>query len=330
MKFCLQNNLHCNITKNVLTLVDNYIAMKVLFLIVTILLICHLSFPATRDSCVSPVYCQGELLDTVQKAGIFNDSKTFVDMAMINSLNDTLQNFKTFMAETDNEPNKEQIRNFVHQNFRTIGELEDVIPPDFKKEPKLVKEISDPVIRNFATRVIAIWPTLTREVSHHVFEHPDSYSIIPVPNRFIIPGGRFKEYYYWDSYWIVKGLLLSDMTDTAKGMIENLLSVVDHYGFMPNGGRVYYLNRSQPPVLALMVFDYVKYTNDYEFMGNNIHILEKELNFWLKKRVTGVVKDGKTYILGHYDSESDTPRPESYIEDIETCENITGDAKVSN
>lgn len=300
--------------------------MKTLFLILTIL---HLSSPVSRESCFSPIYCQGDLLDTVQRASIFNDSKTFVDMSMINSLNDTLENFKTFMTETDNQPNPEQIRKFVYQNFRTIGELEDVVPPDFKPEPKFIREISDPVIRKFATKIIAIWPTLTREVSHHVFEQPDSYSIIPVPHRFIIPGGRFKEYYYWDTYWIVKGLLLSDMTDTAKGMIENLLTVVDQYGFMPNGGRVYYLNRSQPPVLTLMVFDYVKFTNDYEFLEKNINILEKELNFWLTKRLAEVNIDGKTYNLAHYDSESDTPRPESYVEDIETCENITGDAKVS-
>lgn len=63
----------------------------------------------------------------------------------------------------------------------------------------------------------------------------------------------FIEFYYWDSYWIIEGLLLCDMNVTAKGMIENFLSMVKRYGFVPNGGRVYYLSRSQPPMLISMV-----------------------------------------------------------------------------
>lgn len=61
------------------------------------------------------------------------------------------------------------------------------------------------------------------------------------------------EFYYWDSYWIIEGLLLCDMPVTVKGMIENFLSMVERYGFIPNGGRVYYLMRSQPPMLIPMV-----------------------------------------------------------------------------
>lgn len=61
------------------------------------------------------------------------------------------------------------------------------------------------------------------------------------------------EFYYWDSYWIIEGLLLCDMYYTARGMIENLLSMVQRFGFVPNGGRVYYLSRSQPPLLIPMV-----------------------------------------------------------------------------
>lgn len=61
------------------------------------------------------------------------------------------------------------------------------------------------------------------------------------------------EFYYWDSYWITEGMLLCDMKDTVKGMIENLLSMAERYGFVPNGGRIYYLSRSQPPLLIPMV-----------------------------------------------------------------------------
>jgi len=79
------------------------------------------------------------------------------------------------------------------------------------------------------------------------------YSILRRRYPVIIPGGRFRESYYWDSYWIVLGLLACDMTSTAKGLVQNLLDDVSTYGFVPNGGRIYYLNRSQPPLLSDMV-----------------------------------------------------------------------------
>ncbi|XP_076275803.1 trehalase-like isoform X2 [Rhynchophorus ferrugineus] len=240
-------------------------------------------------------------------------------MAMKYPMNKTLQNFDVFMRKSDHKPTTKQIEEFVYQNFQMVGEMEDFFPRDWKPEPKFVKEVNDPQIRNFLKKLIAIWPQLSRKISQHVFDQPDTFSLIPVKNAFIIPGGRFKEFYYWDSYWILKGLLLSDMKETAKGIIDNFIYMVSTYGFVPNGGRIYYLNRSQPPVLTLMMKDYVQYTNDFVFLAKRIDVLEKELQFWLKKRVTKVVKDGESYHLAHFDSESDTPRPESYLEDLETC-----------
>lgn len=68
--------------------------------------------------------------------------------------------------------------------------------------------------------------------------NPDQYSIVYVPNGLVIPGGRFTEFYYWDTYWIVNGLLLSEMHQTVRGILLNFLSIVSQYGFVPNGGRV--------------------------------------------------------------------------------------------
>lgn len=65
---------------------------------------------------------------------------------------------------------------------------------------------------------------------------------------------------YWDSYFIVKGLLVSGMVEMSKGMVENLLDDVKKYGFVPNGSRIYYLNRSQPPLLSEMVMSVFKHT----------------------------------------------------------------------
>ena len=78
-------------------------------------------------------------------------------------------------------------------------------------------------------------------------------TLIPTPRVAIVPGERFRETYYWDSYWTVLGLIASGMLVTAEGVVENLLALVDAHGFVPNGARRYYLNRAQPPVLASTV-----------------------------------------------------------------------------
>jgi len=97
------------------------------------------------------------------------------------------------------------------------------------------------------------WKELVRKVPDDVFDAPQRFSILRKKHPFVVPGGRFRESYYWDSYWIVLGLLACDMTLTAKGLVQNLLDDVSTYGFVPNGGRIYYLNRSQPPLLSDMV-----------------------------------------------------------------------------
>lgn len=70
---------------------------------------------------------------------------------------------------------------------------------------------------------------LVLQVNPDVMQHPDRHTLIPLPHPFIVPGGRFRELYYWDSYWIIQGLLVSGMTETAKGMILNFGVLMDRY-----------------------------------------------------------------------------------------------------
>lgn len=128
----------------------------------------------------------------------------------------------------------------------------------------------------------------------------------------IVPGGRFREFYYWDSYWIVKGLLLSEMYSTTKGMLENFLSIIQRYGFIPNGGRIYYSMRSQPPLLCGMVKSYVDATNDTKFAMDSVETLEREFQFFMNNYVTEV----NNHQLATYGYKSSGPRPESYREDV--------------
>jgi len=71
------------------------------------------------------------------------------------------------------------------------------------------------------------------------------FSSIKISDKpFVVPGGRFNEYYYWDSYWVIKGLLVSEMYDTALNICYNINEFIKLYGFMPNGARIYFDNRS--------------------------------------------------------------------------------------
>lgn len=147
-----------------------------------------------------------------------------------------------------------------------------------------------------------------------VAKNPEHYSIIHVEHPIIIPGGRFREFYYWDSYWIIRGLLFSEMYDTARGMLLNFLSIIDRYGFIPNGGRIYYSKRSQPPLLPAMIKAYVEVTGDDKFAIDSIKTLEHEFQFWMNNHTLEI----KGHFLATYGDKSSGPRPESYREDITT------------
>ncbi|OAD69446.1 glycoside hydrolase family 37 protein [Phycomyces blakesleeanus NRRL 1555(-)] len=69
---------------------------------------------------------------------------------------------------------------------------------------------------------------------------------------FVVPGGRFNEMYGWDSYFESLGLLIDERVDLAKGMVDNFVYEIKHYGKILNANRSYYLSRSQPPFLTDM------------------------------------------------------------------------------
>src|SRR5215469_16387789 len=72
-------------------------------------------------------------------------------------------------------------------------------------------------------------------------------------NSYVVPGGRFNEMYGWDSYFIILGLVEDGRIDLARGMVENFLFEIAHYGTLLNANRTYYLSRSQPPFLTSMI-----------------------------------------------------------------------------
>lgn len=116
---------------------------------------------------------------------------------------------------------------------------------------------------------------------------------------------------------MVLGLLHSEMFATTRGMLANFVNIVDRYGFVPNGGRIYYLGRSQPPMLIPMVKAYLDATNDMEFLRESIGSLEREFHYWSQESKTVFVKGHR---LAIYSDRTNGPRPESYAEDVEIAQ----------
>ena len=199
--------------------------------------------------CSSQIYCYGELLHTIQTAGIFNDSKTFVDMPSRFPPAEVLANY----AQLPSVPSRELLLEFLTLNFFEPGsELQVLEPPDWVEEPPFLELIQQEEVRVWAKDVHSRWKLLYRRFNHSA-SCLECFSSIALPRPFVVPGGRFREPYYWDTYWVVKGLLVSGMTSTVKGMIENFIYMVRSIGFVPNGARIYYLNRSQPPYLVYLL-----------------------------------------------------------------------------
>ncbi|XP_050432885.1 trehalase-like isoform X2 [Adelges cooleyi] len=274
-----------------------------------------------QPSCQSQIYCESELMHDVQMSGIYPDSKTFVDKKLKYTESEILEKYYKLKQYNNNQvPSNAELSKFVDENFVDGDELEEWVPSDFTENPSIGNRIRDQDYKQWAYSLNHVWKTLARKVKDDVKSHPDKYSLIWVPNGFVIPGGRFRELYYWDTYWIVRGLLLCDMRKTAQGVIDNIISMVNRFGFMPNGSRVYYLNRTQPPMLILMVLAYYQATNDFDYVKSVLPDLESELYFWLENRMYTFKKDGKTYNMARYYAPSRGPRPESYREDYEIAE----------
>jgi alpha,alpha-trehalase len=164
-----------------------------------------------------------------------------------------------------------------------------------------------------------LWDVLQRQ--------PDSEggTLIPLPFPYIVPGGRFREIYYWDSYFTMLGLQVSGRIDMIENMVRNFAYLIDTFGFVPNANRTYYLGRSQPPFFVLMVELLA------EERGPNILLqyqpqLEREYHSWMEgAQQLGtahashghVVRTRDGYVLNRYWDDHDIPRPEAYIEDVE-------------
>lgn len=200
--------------------------------------------------------------------------------------------------------NNTELHDFLSAYFAPAGgELDNVPADQLTTNATFLDGIHDTVIRQFVQKVIGIWPDLTRRYTGKTGNTSCAgcqSSFVPVNRTFVVAGGRFREPYYWDSYWIVEGLLRTggSFVDISRNTIENFLDLIDLYGFVPNGARVYYLNRSQPPLLAQMIRVYMEHTNDTSILQRAVPLLIKEHAFWSTNRSVSVAApNNKTYTL---------------------------------
>ncbi len=243
-----------------------------------------------------------ELFVAVQSERIFEDSKTFVDCAPRRHPEAIMAAYRTSFFRPDFD-----LRDFVHKNFL----LEQVPPGCFVSNPD----------NGLVEHIDSLWPVLTRRPT----EHPALSSLLPLPHDYVVPGGRFSELYYWDSYFTMLGLAASKQSDLLKAMANNFAYLLDTLGHIPNGNRTYYLSRSQPPVFSLMIelFERSGICDAADYLPQ----LRKEYSFWMAG--ADVLRPGEHHrrcvrlpdgcVLNRYWDDRDTPREESWREDVETA-----------
>jgi alpha,alpha-trehalase len=241
------------------------------------------------------------LFVAVQMAALYPDGKAFPDAVPKDSP-------ETILAEFRREQPKppEPLKAFVARYFE--------LPAEHNAAPALQADTS------ITAHIDGLWSVLTRESAGV----PRWSSLLPLPKPYVVPGGRFREMYYWDSYFTMLGLRESGREDLVKGMVEDFASQIDRYGHVPNGARTYYLSRSQPPFFFMMV-GLLDPSDPAAADAQYLPQLKREYAFWMQgesglahggshRRVVAM-PDGS--VLNRYWDDRDTPREESLREDRE-------------
>lgn len=252
-----------------------------------------------------------QLFHDVQVKAVFPDSKTFVDCTPKRELNDIIADYEKLKDQPDFD-----LVEFVHLNF------------DLPVRPKSTFATDTTLAMD--EHLTRLWPVLTRKADQI---EPRS-SLIPLPYDYVVPGGRFSEIYYWDSYFTILGLKAQKRFDLMQNMVKNFAHLIETKGFIPNGNRNYYLTRSQPPFFSLIV----KELEDYDSLAS-AHYLDamiKEYEFWMKG-VDAVQKPGDAVqhvvmlsdgtIMNRYYDQGESPRPEAYKEDYALAQKHPGEEK---
>jgi len=246
------------------------------------------------------IYDLHPLFEDVQLSRVFPDGKTFVDCRPKSSP----EEINAIYLAAKKKGNVD-LKTFIFQHFEL-----PILPTG-----NYTSNTSKTVEENIET----LWTVLTRQPDK------EAGSLIPLPYPYIVPGGRFGEIYYWDSYFTMLGLKASGKAEMIENMVNNFSYLIDTFGYIPNSNRSYFIGRSQPPFYSLMV-SMLSEMNGKEVLTKYLSPLEKEYRFWMKGAEEPGGKKLPVYhtcrmpggeILNRYWDENDSPRPESFREDVE-------------
>lgn len=322
----MERDLHARICRNQFQLLP-------IFLSLTLPTMAHSSICKTQDSGpVTPSTSLISFLEQIQETALNTfgpknfDPKFYIDLSLKSNLSTTQQAFGKLPRTQNGGILAKDLEPFIEDYFNGAGDdLVYVEPVDFVSEPHgFLPKVKNPEVREWALKVHSLWKNLSREVSQAVKDEPELHTLLPLPQPCIIPGSRFREVYYWDSYWVIRGLLASKMYETAKAIVTNLIYLVEKHGFVINGARAYYTNRSQPPMLSSMIHEIYRRTGDVSFVKKCLPALLKEHKFWNSgiHKVKISDSEGNSHNLSRYYAMWNKPRPESSTIDKETASEL--------
>ena len=173
------------------------------------------------------IQLSGAIFEAVQKSNLFQDGKMFVDSLPKIDPKTILEYFIEDQGKKDFD-----LKSFIEKYF--------ILP-----ERYLYNSVESTTIEDYIDKM---WTVLLKDM-----DSPILGTLIPLPKPHIVPGGRFQECFYWDSYFSALGLLECGKIDIVKGMVENFSYLIDKFGFIPNGNRIYFLSRSQPPFFSFLL-----------------------------------------------------------------------------
>jgi len=243
----------------------------------------------------TPDELYGRLFEDVQRSGIFADSKTFPDCIPRRHPDSIVADYRRI---TSNPAIRFSLELFVKENFTL---------------PSSPGPLQARAQKNLVLHINELWPLLRRSADTVV---PGS-SLLPLPFAYIVPGGRFREIYYWDSFFSMLGLKETGETGLIDSMVRNFAYLIQQYGHIPNGNRSYYVSRSQPPFFSQMVELLAGIRGDSIFM-QYADVMQAEKNYWERHAVPVRNANGKEVKWMRYWDEREIPRQESFIEDEKT------------
>jgi alpha,alpha-trehalase len=250
----------------------------------------------------TPEDIYGPLYRAVEMARVFPDSKTFADMVPREPPAAIMTAYRAATPQ-----GRDALAAFVATHFRKVGDAE-------------------PHKLSMREHIRALWPVLAKPPVAVV---PGS-SALQLPQTYVVAGGRYQEMYYWDSYFTMLGLKADGESPLIESMLANFTALIAQYGHVPNGTRSYYLSRSQPPFLALMMD--LSDSHDPALERERLAALKAEHTYWMAGTTcldtsgacAHVVRMPDGSLLNRYWDARDTPRDESYAEDITTAAAAAG------